>query len=110
MSRVNKAWWLLHKNFFREYAMEESIFDIKLSHRPIIINGYGEDQTDSGDFHNRAKGLIKIKTGFLIKPFGDKARFIAQWSHQLLALLEKLIYSPLHSLLEKEEPTPRSDF
>jgi hypothetical protein len=44
----------------------EGIFDIKLAHRPIIINGYGKDQTDSADFHNQAKGLIKIKTGFLI--------------------------------------------
>lgn len=53
------------------------------------------------------KGLIKIKTGFLIKPFGDKARFIA-FHGFFLALLEKP--SPLHSLLEKEEPRTRSDF
>ena len=74
-ARVNIARGLFHINMFSEMPVEEHIFDIKLTKGPFVGHNKRENNTDSGSFDDRTKGVSVVKTRYLCVAFGNKAGF-----------------------------------
>lgn len=61
---INKAQWLAH-----ETAMEKGIVGINLPKCPSVCDCKAYDKTKSVGFDSRAKGLMVINVGPLMKDF-----------------------------------------
>ncbi len=72
---VNIARGLFHINMFSEMPVEECIFDIKLAKGPFVGHSKRENNTDSGSFDDRTKGVSVVKTRYLCVALGNKAGF-----------------------------------
>ena len=74
--RINIARGLLHKDLLFKKSMKKGIGNVKLPEGPFETDSNGENESDSGWFDNRTKGLSVVNTRLLVKTFGNQACLI----------------------------------
>ena len=71
MINVCEALWLSHENILGKGALEKGIVDIELIEAPLVIGRERKNQTNSGWFHHRTKGVMIVNNKSLMKPLGN---------------------------------------
>jgi hypothetical protein len=77
VSRVGKAHGLAAEDRLRESTVEEGIFYVELLNGPGTTDSSSKHHTNSGQFYNRAEGLIVVDSGALSETPKDPTGLVA---------------------------------
>jgi hypothetical protein len=91
VSRVGEARGLAVEECLKESVVKEGIFYVELLNGPGTRESRGEHHVNSGQFYNRAKGLIVVDSGALSETPKDPMGHVA-------------IKGPVSTELEREDP------
>ena len=67
---------LIHINELIKITMEKCVGDVQLINMPTFTDGKGQEEANSSDLNDRAKGFVIINAFFLMEAFSKKTGFV----------------------------------
>lgn len=74
---INETRRLLQVYSLVKITMKKGVFNIQLTERPSVGYGMRENHPYSGELDNRAKGIMIVNPGLLVKSFSDETSLVA---------------------------------